>query len=62
MVRRPPTAFKEDGQYAIAIVMLDAGVQVTGRLANPAEVIQPDARVGVTGLHRGVAVFEAAAS
>ncbi len=60
LVRRPPTAFKEDGQYAVAVVRLDAGVQVTGRLADAAEAVKPGARVLAVGRHRATTVFRAA--
>ena len=59
-VRRPPAAFKEDGQYAVAVVRLDAGVQVTGRLAEPDEGARPGARVRAVGRHRATTVFKAA--
>ncbi len=58
-VRRPPAAFRDEGQYAVAIVKLDAGVQVTGRLASPGEEVKPGTRVHVVGTQRGVAVFAA---
>jgi uncharacterized OB-fold protein len=45
MIRRPPIAFKADGVYAVAVVKLDAGVQVTGRLADPSEAAKPGVRV-----------------
>ena len=41
LIRRPPAQYREDGQYAVAIVKLDAGVQVTGRLKDPSEAIKP---------------------
>lgn len=60
LIRRPPAAFKEDGQYAVAVVKLDAGVQVTGRLADPGEAVKPGARVSATGRHRSTTVFRVA--
>lgn len=57
MIRRPPASFKEDGAYAVAIVRLDAGVQVTGRLAEPDEAAKPGMRVVATGQHRETTVF-----
>lgn len=32
VIRRPPTRFQEDGAYAVAVVDLDAGPRITGRL------------------------------
>jgi uncharacterized OB-fold protein len=57
LIRRPPAAFKEDGQYAVAIVRLDVGVQVTGRLAESDARAVPGARVRATGRHRDTTVF-----
>ncbi len=45
MIRRPPIAFKAEGAYAVAVVALDAGCQVTGRLADPTEDTTPGRRV-----------------
>lgn len=56
LVRRPPTAFKEDGQYAVAIVKLDAGVQVTGRLDRPDDA-RPGNRVKALRRHRDTTIF-----
>ena len=57
MIRRPPTAFRDEGEYAVAVVALDAGVQVTGRLErqdlNPA----PGARVTAIASKEGVPIF-----
>lgn len=58
MIRRPPLAFKDEKQYAVAVVALDAGCQVTGRLAAPDESVKPGARVRATGRHGAAAVFE----
>jgi uncharacterized OB-fold protein len=60
LIRRPPAAFKEDGQYAVAIVRLDAGVQLTGRLEQPDERALPGARVRAVGRHRDTTVFRVA--
>lgn len=59
LIRRPPARFKEDGAYAVAIVALDAGVQVTGRLADPEEAIRPGARVTAAQRLRDTTVFRA---
>ena len=57
LIRRPPASFREDGQYAVALVKLDAGVQVTGRLAEPSECVVPGARVKAVARHRQTIVF-----
>ena len=57
MIRRPPASFREDGQYAVAIVRLDAGVQVTGRLDAPGDDVRPGARVKAVGRKRETTVF-----
>lgn len=59
LIRRPPAQYREDGQYAVAIVRLDAGVQVTGRLKDPSEAIKPGARVKAVAPVRNTVVFEA---
>lgn len=56
LIRRPPAAFRDDGPYAVAVVRLDAGVQVTGRLAG-ADDAAPGARVVASGRHRETTVF-----
>ena len=58
LIRRPPAQYREDGQYAVAIVRLDAGVQVTGRLKDPSETIKPGVRVKAVAPVRGTVVFE----
>ena len=57
MIRRPPTAFREDGEYAVAVVALDAGVQVTGRLDLSSGDVDPGARVTALRKHSDVPVF-----
>ena len=57
MIRRPPTAFREDGEYAVAVVALDAGVQVTGRLAHGGQEMQLGARVAAIADKDGVPIF-----
>ena len=62
MIRRPPTAFKEEGEYAVAVVALDAGVQVTGRLAHDhGDEPVPGTRVAAVAKKDGIAVFAAVA-
>ena len=58
MIRRPPASFKEDGQYAVAVVRLDAGVQVTGRLLKPDGQARPGARVTARASLRAIPLFE----
>jgi len=57
LIRRPPARFKEDGAYAVAIVKLDAGVQVTGRLAEPGDNAKPGSRVRAASQLRDTTVF-----
>lgn len=45
VIRRPPAGMEAGGPYAVAVVWLDAGVTVTGRLLGAQESIQPGARV-----------------
>ncbi len=59
MIRRPPSAFRAEGTYAVALVKLDAGCQITGRLANPGEDATPGSRVQATGHKDTVTVFTA---
>ena len=49
MIRRPPAAFRAEGAYAVALVKLDAGCQITGRLSNPDDNAMPGRRVAATG-------------
>ncbi len=58
MIRRPPAAFREDGAYAVAVVQLDAGVQVTGRFSHPNDQLKPGARVRAVGHQRDAILFE----
>jgi len=60
MIRRPPAAFRAEGQYAVAVVQLDAGVKVTGRLAEPDEAFGPGSRVMAIEKKNGVPVFRGA--
>ena len=56
-IRRPPAKFKADGPYGIAIVTLDAGVRVVGRVADPSQDWRPGDRVTVVAKHAGYDVF-----
>jgi hypothetical protein len=57
IIRRPPTAFRAEGEYGVAVVRLDAGVTVTGRVGIDDPTLQPGTRVVATAKHKGVAVF-----
>lgn len=65
LVRRPPTRFQADGPYAVAVVDLDCGVRLTGRLAH-APIDETHApplgiRMRVCGGTAGMALFEPSA-
>ena len=60
IVRRAPTRFRGEAPYAVAVVELDAGVRVTGRLEDAADEIAPGARVIATGAGAGYATFRSA--
>ena len=57
VIRRPPLAFKAEGPYAVAIVELDAGVAVTGRLAEVDAAPELGARVQCVRMMGEVPVF-----
>ena len=57
MIRRPPTAFRHEGEYAVAVVTLTAGVQVTGRLRLDGNEPTPGAPVVGVDETDGVSVF-----
>lgn len=61
LVRRPPTRFQADGAYAVAVVDLDCGVRLTGRLADlpMEEAYAPPlgARMRVCGGSQGMTLF-----
>ena len=57
MIRRPPIAFRAEGAYAVALVKLDAGCQITGRLANPDDNATPGRSVIATGHKDTVTTF-----
>lgn len=58
VIRRPPTKFKGEGAYAIAIVDLASGLRVTGRLAAVPESIEPGAAVHAIAFRNGATIFE----
>ena len=60
VIRRPPAAFRAEGSYAIAVVELDAGIKVTGRLEAANADSRPGARVVMAESKNGVPVFRLA--
>jgi uncharacterized OB-fold protein len=58
VIRRPPTRFRADGPYAIAIVDLDAGVRLTGRLTATSNELKPGAAMRFVGMADSVYLFE----
>jgi uncharacterized OB-fold protein len=58
VIRRPPTKFKGEGAYAIAIVDLTSGLRVTGRLAAVPDRIEPGAAVHAVAFRNGANIFE----
>lgn len=60
IIRRPPAAFRSEGSYAVAVVDLDAGVKVTGRLEHAEAEGAPGARVVLAENRNGVPVFRLA--
>jgi uncharacterized OB-fold protein len=58
VIRRPPTRFKALGAYAIAIVDLDAGVRLTGRLVRIPDDLKPGASVNFVGMAEATYLFE----
>lgn len=60
VIRRPPAAFRDEKDYAVAVVRLDAGLTVTGRVVAEDATLATGLRVKVSGLHKGVPVFRPA--
>lgn len=60
IIRRPPAAFRDEKDYAVAVVRLDAGVTVTGRVVAAGAELATGLRVAASGLHKGVPVFRPA--
>jgi uncharacterized OB-fold protein len=60
VIRRPPAAFRAEGSYAVAVVELDAGVKVTGRLQAPDDAKSLGTRVRLLRNKDGVAIFRVA--
>lgn len=59
VIRRPPQRFADEPPYAVAVVDLDEGVRVTGRLDRFEPAPALGARVRLTALANGVPVFGA---
>lgn len=57
IIRRPPAAFRAEGTYAVALVKLDAGCQITGRLDVPDEHATPGRHVIASGHKDTVTIF-----
>jgi len=59
VIRRPPTKFRADAPYTIAVVDLDAGVRITGRL-NSKDVsgLEPGSPVVLDETRDGVHIFK----
>jgi uncharacterized OB-fold protein len=57
VIRRPPKSFREHGAYCIAIVDLDAGVRITGRLRNTPAHAALGERVSLVGCQDRIPVF-----
>lgn len=58
VIRRPPTKFRAEAPYAIAVVELDAGVRITGRLGAISEDLEPGVPVVLDATQGGVHVFQ----
>lgn len=60
-VRRPPSRFQADGPYAVAVVDLDCGVRLTGRLAevprDEADAPPLGASMRLSGVMAGAPLF-----
>lgn len=57
VIRRPPAKFRADAPYTIAVVDLDAGVRITGRLRRDDADLEPGVPVILDEVHNGVHVF-----
>lgn len=60
VIRRPPAAFRTEGSYGVAVIELDAGVKVTGRIEQPDDVKGLGTRVTLASKVNGVPVFRSA--
>ena len=57
VIRKAPAAFAEDGVYAVAVVDLDAGGRVVGRIEPFDPPPELGSRVTLARVHRGTPVF-----
>lgn len=57
IIRRPPSRFRHDGAYCVAVVDLDANVRMTVRLDYSEATARPGARVALIKQDDGVATF-----
>lgn len=60
VIRRAPTRFKGRASYAIAVVDLDAGIPVTGRLRGDLDGVRLGVPVGAVAHEDGAYLFERA--
>jgi uncharacterized OB-fold protein len=60
IIRRPAARFRDIAPIGIAIVALDAGIAVTGRLARPEAPHEVGERVAAIALDDSVGIFEVA--
>jgi uncharacterized OB-fold protein len=60
VIRRAPSRFRAEAPYAVCVVDLDAGLRVTGRLADHATEPRPGDTVRAIGIAEGYATFESA--
>jgi uncharacterized OB-fold protein len=58
VIRRPPTRFRAQGPYTIAIVDLDVGVRMTGRMTALSENLKPGVGVAFVGMADSTYLFE----
>lgn len=59
VIRRAPTRFKGQAPYTIAVVDLDAGIRLTGRLRDAPEGLRPGVPVAAVASADGITLFEA---
>ena len=62
VVRRAPTRFRAEAPYAVCVVDLDAGLRVTGRLADHAAEPRPGDAVRAVAAGECYTVFGSAAA
>lgn len=57
VIRRPPSQFRGDAPYCVAVVDLDAAVRLTVRLQDDPAVLRIGARVALVERQDGIAMF-----